>query len=147
MRKFFYLFLLILTCNFQVNECMATTLQSGKSVNIEEIKQQYDYTDLINAIIQVESKGDEKAKSPNGQCCGILQITSILVKEVNNIVGYKRYSLDDRFSKEKSIEMFYILQNRHNPSHNIRKAISLWNGGEWYYKKVMTYYNNKTKTN
>lgn len=128
-------------------------------------KESYDWTKVINAIIQVESKGNTKAHNPNGDCAGILQITPILVKECNDILkarkSTKRYTYDkkgktrssrwdDRYSVEKSKEMFVLLQEHFNPEHSIEKAIRCWNSGfygDWkhrsgeYYRKVMKYYN------
>ena len=127
-------------------------------------KKAYDWSKVIDAIIQVESKGDRKAHNPNGDCAGILQITPILVKECNQILqekkSTKRYvydkkgqcrssKWDDRYSVEKSKEMFIMLQEHFNPEHNIEKAIKCWNSGfygNWknrsgeYYQKVMKYY-------
>ena len=42
----------------------------------------------MDAIIQVESKGDPKAKS--GNSVGVMQITPILVAECNNILKRKK---------------------------------------------------------
>ena len=141
MRKIVFVLMLMLSYGFMSNECMAVTASADKNVDIQQIKAEFDYSELIEAIIAVESEGNVKAVSANGQCCGVLQITPILVKEVNNIVGHEKYSLQDRFDKEKSIEMFYIMQHAHNPSHDMRKAVGLWNRSQWYYKKVMSYYN------
>ena len=113
----------------------------------------YDWTKIMNAIIQVESKGNSKAYNANGNCAGILQITPILVKQCNiwlkNQKSQKRYTLQDRYDVEKSKEMFIMVQEHYNPSHSVEKAIRLWNGGcgyskaktENYYHKVMKYYN------
>lgn len=139
MRNLIYLILCVLLCNVCTLDCKANDANHAKK--IEQIKANHDYSALISAIIAVESEGNEKAVSANGQCCGVLQITPILVKEVNNILGYEKYTLQDRFNKEKSIEMFYIMQHRHNASHDMRKAISLWNRSTWYYNKVMKQYN------
>ena len=80
---------------------------------------------------------------------GVLQITPILVAECNNILkrdkSKKRYSLKDRFSKEKSKEMFLLFQRTYNPLNNVEKAIRSWNGGlrykakrtQRYFEKVM----------
>ena len=109
---------------------------------------------VMSAIIQVESKGNQKAHNPKGDCAGILQITPILVKECNNILKEKkskqRYTLKDRYNAEKSKEMFILLQEHFNPEQNIEKVIKQWNcgfyGNGWkykssnYYKKVMKYY-------
>ncbi|MCQ2239530.1 MAG: transglycosylase SLT domain-containing protein [Bacteroidaceae bacterium] len=138
MRNFIYVMMLVSFFWSSSLDCLA------KGKNIEQIKAKHDYTELIEAIITVESKGDTKAVSPNGKCCGVLQITPILVQEVNNILGSEKYTLQDRFDREKSIEMFYIMQDAHNPTHDMRQAVKIWNRAEWYYKKVMNEYN-KTK--
>ena len=69
---------------------------------------------------------------------GILQITPIYVKDVNRILGEKRYTLSCRTDKRKSLEMFEILQNHYNPDKDIDKAIKLHNS-----KAPQTY---RTKT-
>lgn len=109
--------------------------------------QKKDWEKVINAIIQVESEGNPKAVC--GKSVGILQITPILVKDCNEYLKMKgqekRYTLKDRYNIEKSKEMFYLIQERYNPNHNIERAIRLWNGGpkyskiktNRYYKKVM----------
>jgi hypothetical protein len=78
-----------------------------------------------------------------------MQITPVLVKECNDILkkqkSNKRYTLDDRYSVEKSKEMFLLIQKYFNPENNVEKAIRSWNGGikysvkatNKYYKKVL----------
>lgn len=132
-------------------------LMSVFTLNISA-QEKYDWSSVMNAIIQVESKGDPKAHNKNGDCVGILQITKILVKEVNDILkrkgDKKRYTNQDRWDVEKSKEMFIILQEHFNKEHNVEKAIRCWNGGFYgdyrkkpktkkYYEKVMRYYNKK----
>ena len=103
-----------------------------------------DLNRLITAIATVESELNEKAVS--GDCAGYLQIRPILVKECNEILkkknSKKRYSLSDRFSKKKSIAMFYLIQEKFNPSHNVERALWVWNAGP-YSKKRPTKYINK----
>lgn len=95
---------------------------------------------LLKAIISVESKGNPKAYNPNGDCVGLLQITKICVRECNNILkrkkSSKRFTYADRWDGEKSIEMFYILQEAHNPTYDIDKGIRLWNKSTKYKAKV-----------
>ena len=107
----------------------------------------YDWNPVMEAIIHVESRGDAKAVS--GNSCGAMQITPILVQECNNILkkrkSKKRFTLQDRFSVQKSKEMFLLYQSHYNPTNNVEKAIRSWNGGNnysvkrthSYYKKVM----------
>lgn len=107
----------------------------------------FDWEPVMRAVIQVESEGNARAVS--GNSVGAMQITPVLVAECNNILksrkSKKRFKLADRFSVEKSKEMFVLIQSHFNPSHNIEKAIRSWNGGmhysvrrtQRYYEKVM----------
>ena len=107
----------------------------------------FNWNPVMDAIIQVESEGNPKAVS--GNSVGVMQITPILVEECNNILkkqkSKKRFTLADRYSVEKSKEMFLLIQSYHNPTNSIEKAIRSWNGGirysvratNRYYKKVM----------
>jgi hypothetical protein len=102
---------------------------------------------VIDAIVKVESNGDEKAR--NGNCVGPMQISPVCVEECNKILKESkeklRYTLKDRYNLEKSKKMFILLQSRYNPEGNIEKAIRTWNGGpnysksktERYYRKVL----------
>ena len=111
----------------------------------------FNWNRVIEAIIQVESQGDPNAYNPNGDCCGILQIRQMLVRDVNRISGYEKYSLQDRFDAEKSKEMFRIIQSYYNKKNDINLAIRMWNVGTIaiydknkgvsYYQKVMKEYN------
>lgn len=113
----------------------------------------FDWDPVMNAIIQVESRGNVKAVS--GNSCGAMQITPVLVMECNNILkkrkSKKRFSLRDRFDLAKSKEMFVLIQSYFNPQNDIEKAIRAWNGGyrysvkrtQKYFNKVMAYLNSK----
>ncbi len=105
------------------------------------------WDNLIKAISVVESK--ENPRAVNGKHVGILQISPVVVKECNRINKLKKkqkqYQYNDRYSKEKSIEMFWIIQDFYNPSHNIEKAIRLWNGGNKYTVKGTEKYYRKVK--
>lgn len=106
-----------------------------------------DWTKVINAIVQVESRGNVQAV--NGKSVGPMQITPIFVEECNRILSMKnskkRYTLSDRIDLQKSKEMFLLFQEKYNPTNNIEWAIRAWNGGirfknastNSYYKKVM----------
>ena len=80
---------------------------------------------VMDAIEQVESRGDTRAVSPNGKWVGCMQISEILV----------------------------IFQEKYNKEGNMEKAIRLWNSGDLncmqrkastngYYRRVMASYNN-----
>lgn len=106
---------------------------------------------VINAIAMVESQGQPNVVSKNGLYVGYLQISEILVRECNRIVGYKKYTYADRYDKQKSMDMFIDYQEHYNPDGNMERAIRLWNSGdlkcmtrkartEGYYQRVMKKY-------
>ena len=120
---------------------------AGGNVKKSTKKLSFDWTPVMEAIIKVESEGNPKAV--RGNSVGVMQITPILVKECNEILSKrkskKRYTLADRYSVEKSKEMFLLIQSYFNPENNVEKAIRSWNGGRSYgikatnryYRKVM----------
>lgn len=97
---------------------------------LEDTQTQLQYTEwdiFLEALIMKESNGDPQAIGKT-QDVGILQITPIYVKEANRLSG-KGFTLEDRTSVEKSMEMFNIIQDYWNPDKNIDKAIKLHNPG------------------
>ena len=112
-----------------------------------------NYNRLITAIGTVESGLNDNARS--GVHAGFLQISKVTVAECNRINKIKkvskRYTLQDRFNHQKSIEMFWIIQKFYNPKLDIDYMVLLWNIGNSamkkpkrktkYYKKVMKIYN------
>lgn len=97
-----------------------------------EIKNNYpsdtlsDWETMKLAIIKTESEFNPFAVGTKGDL-GLFQITPIYVKEVNRILGEEAYIHEDAFCPEKAMEMFNIMQNHHNPKHDISKAITLHN--------------------
>lgn len=87
---------------------------------------------LVNAMIHVESRGDEKAIGTSGDY-GVLQIRKIMVTECNNILKSKninkRYKHSDAFDKDKSIEIFHIIAEKYVPDGDFEKMARIWNGG------------------
>lgn len=113
------------------------------AVETENVNE-FDWEPVMQAIIQVESRGNANAVS--GNSCGAMQITPILVAECNNILkrrkSKKRFTLKDRFNVAKSKEMFILIQSYFNPHNDIEKAIRAWNGGYHYsVKKTQKYFN------
>ena len=92
----------------------------------EIIKKLSDWDIFTEALIQVESEGRENAIGKKNDV-GVLQLTPIYVNEVNRILKRKMYSLRNRKNKNKSIDMFNVVQNYYNPTKNIYKAIRLHN--------------------
>lgn len=104
--------------------------------------------DLIPAMIQVESMGNDSAIGDRhlvgNEAVGALQIRPIMLREVNRILklqkSKKRFKRKDRFSREKSIEMFLIWKNYHHPDGGFETIARNWNGGPRGYKNKRTEY-------
>ena len=88
---------------------------------------------LVEAIIQVESRGDSTAKGDRGWAVGVLQIWPIMVREVNRIQEKNgsdvRYGYTDRYSVKKSIEMFHIWREYYHSDSDWETIARCWNGG------------------
>ena len=126
---------------------LMSTLKAGSIAcvieNVEK-EEEFSWDSVMDAIIEVESRGDSLAVCD--VYCGAMQISPIVVDDCNETLAKQgrklRYTLKDRFSVEKSKEMFRLLQGRYNPEQNVEKAIRLWNGGPSYTRRAtQTYYN------
>lgn len=100
---------------------------------------------LVTALILVESQGNDSAigdKHLPVPSIGCLQIRPVMVREVNRILKLKgvkgRYKLKDRFSREKSVEMFTIWKEFHHKDDDFEKIARNWNGGPVGYRKSRT---------
>ena len=102
----------------------------------------YDWELFTQALIWVESKGDSKAIGSKDDV-GVLQITPILLRDCNRILGYERFTLTDRLDSLKSVAMFNIIQDHYNPQHDYHWALKIWNSGAplSYHRKVMDKFN------
>lgn len=155
MRRFFILILFLLNLSGSIS--YATQRDEVTLENTSTKTNEFDWMPIINAIIQIESKGQTNAVSKDGKCVGVLQIQKVVVDDCNEYLKYylnqsdKKFTYDDRYDKEKSIEMFLLIQKRYNKNNDIEKGIRIWNGGcrysvektQIYYDKVMKCYNNQ----
>ncbi len=113
----------------------------------EKPKEEVKVDLLLEAIIQVESRGKEDCigdKHLGKPSIGVLQIRPIMVREVNRILKKqnikKKYELDDRYSREKSIEMFYIWKDYYHSEDSDEVIARCWNGGPKGWKRNSTKY-------
>lgn len=93
---------------------------------------------LIKAISIVESNENPNVVSKDCIYVGFLQISKVVVDDCNRICKIKKYNYDHRYDKDKSIEMFMIMQKYYNPSMDLIKAIRIWNEGPSYNKNIKT---------
>lgn len=100
-----------------------------------------DWKIFKRALMFVESSHKTDAVGTKDDV-GVLQITPIYVREVNRIIGEQRYTLEDRFDIDKSLEMFEIMNQRYNPERCIMKAIHIHNpkAPESYKRSVLREY-------
>jgi len=106
--------------------------------------------DLILAMINVESSGNDSAWNETEKAAGCLQIRPVMLREVNRILKMqglkKRYKLNDRWSRDKSIEMFYVWKDWHHPTCSNEVVARCWNGGSNGYRMPATqHYWNKVQ--
>ena len=87
--------------------------------------------DTINAMAlafaQQESQFNHTAVSPCGKWVGCLQLSEIMVREANRIVGFDCFNYNDRYDRQGSYAIFKIVQQHHNPNLEIDRAIDIWN--------------------
>ena len=102
---------------------------------------------LLEAMIIVESNGNDSCigdRNLGRPSVGCLQIRPIMVREVNRILRKqkikKKYTLNDRYSRKKSIEMFYIWRDYHHSEDSDEVIARCWNGGPKGWKKKSTKY-------
>jgi len=87
---------------------------------------------LLNAMIYVESSNNDSAYCASEDAVGCLQIRQCMVEDVNRILKRQdkpiRYTLDDRWSRVSSIEMFHVYCNYYNFT-TLEDMARAWNGG------------------
>ena len=121
--------------------------ETEMEIKIDTIVSETEYVltreDTINAMAlafaQQESGFNYEAVSPCGQWVGCLQISEIMVREANRIVGFDCFYYEDRYDKQCSYAIFKITQDYHNSNLDIDKAISIWN------PNCKNYYRNSVK--
>lgn len=97
----------------------------------EPIYKAFTESDKLQAIILTETGPDGKGlyNRNEPQAVGILQEWPIMVYECNRILGYDKYTLNDRMYPAKAIEMFYVYQDYYNPTHDFETMCRIWCGG------------------
>jgi len=68
----------------------------------------FDWELLLDALQDKESDNIPNAINVIEDAVGILQIRPIYLKDINRIIGYKKYKLKDRYDVKKSREMVKI---------------------------------------
>jgi hypothetical protein len=156
MKKSYYFIILLIiplfigaTKKVMVREVLPVIEIEPKPIKpfvIEPIVIEPEITSLIDALIIVESQGNDSAVGDThlgSPSIGVLQIRPIMVREVNRILKLKgtkhRYKMSDRWDRDKSIEMFLIWKEFHHDDSNYEEIARSWNGGPKGPKNPKTY--------
>ena len=93
---------------------------------------------LLKAIAQVESNGDSSAYNHKENAAGPYQIRPVYLKDVNRIVGYEKYRLEDRFDALKAKEMVVTYLSHYGKHKSLEALARIHNGGPRGDKKKST---------
>ena len=96
---------------------------------------------LIQALIQVESSGNDSAIGDGTKAVGCLQLHPSYVTDANRILGRKRWTLKDRLSRVESVEMFRVVAMhyaRHYKDFSAQGMARRHNGGPRAHKYKST---------
>jgi len=118
--------------------------------DLVEVKGAVDLAPLIEAMIWVESRDNDSAYNKREDAVGCLQIRPIMLRECNRILELqkieKRYTLEDRWSRTKSVQIFYVVNNYHHENGTYEEIARAWNGGpNWAEKGGTKRYWNKVQ--
>ena len=131
----------LLVCSYTgVHQKMNIPIGLDQKVLTEVPPINYDSV-LVNALIMVESSGNDNAYDAGEDAVGCLQIRRTMVRDINRILkrrgSNQRFKFKDRWNREKSIEMFTIYCEHYNLQSP--EVISrCWNGGPKGHKKKST---------
>ena len=116
---------------------------------IDSLQNEVWDNNILDALIYVESCNNDSAYRASEDAVGCLQIRKTMVNDVNRILKRQkstlRFTYSDRWSRNKSIQMFNIYCKHYNlitPEEIAR----CWNGGpKGIYKSATIAYWNKVK--
>ena len=128
------------------NVCCKSSFEEVVCVNSEEepiLTKDDTLKVMATAFAMQESKCTEKAVSSCGKYVGCLQISKIMTREANRLQKEKKYTYDDRYDKQLSLEIFSIIMKYHNEQLDINRAIDIWNRNcpDTYRDNVIENYN------
>ncbi len=105
---------------------------------------------IINGLAKTESNNNNNAIGDDGQAIGALQIWTVVIDDVNRLLGKQKYTYEDRknFKKSKEIAKIYLKHycspKRLGRSPNIVDYAITWNGGPKAINHII--YNSKNNT-
>jgi hypothetical protein len=145
---------LLLAIPLNSSEIVNPPDKSNPQVVVQTKKVEVKTSKLVRALIQVESSGNDSCVGDKHMIIpsiGCLQIRPIMVREVNRILkiqqSNKRFRYKDRWSRNKSIEMFNIWKDHYHSESSDEVIARCWNGGPrgWEKKSTIKYWNKVKK--
>ena len=116
---------------------------------IYDYNTEHETNHLLSALMFVESRFNDSAYAIDEDAVGVLQIRKTMVDDVNRILKRQkkdhRFTYDDRWSRNKSIQMFDIYVMHYGLS-SAEEVARCWNGGpRGMDKEATVYYWNKVQ--
>ena len=124
-----------------------TVQDTIRTINSFDIDTTINWNHFVSAVIYIESRGDSLAYNTKEKAVGVLQIRPIMLREVNRVLRKNKvpgkYVLQDRYNRQKSIEMFDIMAEQVNQDglsqmQFFEIVARRWNGGRRGDKKKAT---------
>ena len=152
------MFLLLVSIEIQ-NNIVFSHFYTGKTEfvltnpNKDEKKLNKDEKKLISlwrSVVKVESNNGRYLFNEIENAIGVSQIRPIMIEEVNQILGYNKYSHEQAWDSITSFNIFKDFQKHFNPDFDLERGSRLWNGGRSgmekestlsYYEKILIYEN------
>lgn len=130
------------------NKTEQLVIKDTKSTEIVSSKTQTDWELFVESVIKVESSDNDSAYNKKEEAVGCLQIRPIMVDEVNRVLERDnimfRYTMEDRWDREKSVEMFEIMAEQVDCCEGLSQeeffemVARKWNGGYRGHEKPST---------
>ena len=116
---------------------------------IYDYNKEHDTNHLLSALMFVESGNNDSAHAIGEDAVGVLQIRKTMVDDVNRILKRQgknyTFTYDDRWLRNKSIQMFDIYCNHYGLT-TAEEIARCWNGGpRGMDKEATVYYWNKVQ--
>ena len=110
---------------------------------IYDYNKEHDTNHLLSALMFVESGNNDSAHAIGEDAVGVLQIRKTMVDDVNRILKRQgktyTFTYDDRWLRNKSIQMFDIYCNHYGLT-TAEEIARCWNGGPRGMNKEATVY-------
>ena len=100
--------------------------------------QMHTFDDLLDAIAQVESSGNSRVFNVLENAAGLYQIRPIYLADVNRLIGYRKYTLLDRFDPVKARQIVTIYLRHYGKGKSLEAMARIHNGGPAGWRKACT---------